>query len=193
MFQLFGDALGRCVVKNKVYNYLVGLQLFTAFIVGRVPIHCFRVLVYRKLLRISIGTGSSFHWRAGFYAPQKLTVGRHSIIGNDAFLDARQNITIGNNVNIGGHVQIYTLEHDPQAKDFGTKGGPVIIGDNAYVATRSTILPGVSIGTGAVVAAGAVVTRDVGAYEIVAGVPARKIGDRTRELEYKLNYHLPFQ
>jgi maltose O-acetyltransferase len=122
-----------------------------------------------------------------------LSIGRNSIIGNDAFLDAREGIEIGNNVNMGGHVQVFTLEHDPQARDFGIKGGPVIIRDYAYIATRTIILPGVTIGEGAVVAAGAVVTRDVEPYSIVAGVPARKIGERTRDLEYKLDYHLPFQ
>ncbi|MGO4784646.1 acyltransferase [Cryobacterium sp. W22_MBD10_FK3] len=102
-------------------------------------------------------------------------------------------IAIGNNVNIGGYVQIFTLEHDPQAEDFGVQGGPVSIGDMAYIATRAIILPGVTIGEGAVVAAGAVVTKDVPPYTIVGGVPARFIGDRTKKLEYVLDYHLPFQ
>ncbi|MFD7007657.1 acyltransferase [Rhodococcus jostii] len=102
-------------------------------------------------------------------------------------------ISIGANVNIGGHVQIYTLEHDPNALDFGTKGGEVVVGDRAYIATRATILPGVRIGEGAVVAAGAVVTRDVDPYVIVGGVPARPIGERRRDIAYELGYHLPFQ
>jgi acetyltransferase-like isoleucine patch superfamily enzyme len=180
-------------MKSRLRHYAVGFRLFVAFMVGRVPIHNVRLFAYRHLLQMAIGQNTSFHWRAGFYAPEKIRIGSNSIIGNDAFLDGRREITIGDNVNIGGHVQIYTLEHDPQAADFGTKGGPVTIGDNAYVATRSTILPGVAIGAGAVVAAGAVVTKDVPEFHIVAGIPARKIGERSRELEYQLDYHLPFQ
>lgn len=177
----------------KVHDHIVGLQLFLAFLVGRIPVHSLRIWTYRHVLRIKIGANTSFHWRAAFFAPQGLSIGGNSIIGNDAFLDARRGICIGDNVNIGGHVQIFTLEHDPQDSQFGIKGGPVNIGDRAYIATRSTILPGVSIGKGAVVAAGAVVTKDVQEYSIVAGVPARKIGDRSRDLNYKLDYHLPFQ
>lgn len=180
-------------MRVKLHEYIVGLQLFIAFIVGRVPNHKFRLWTYRRILGIDIGSASSFHWRAAFYAPQKLAIGNNSIIGNDAFLDARRGISIGNSVNIGGHVQIFTLEHDPQDPEFGIKGGPVTIGDRAYIATRSTVLPGVHVGEGAVVAAGAVVTKDVPPYSIVAGVPARKIGDRNQDLTYNLNYHLPFQ
>lgn len=60
-----------------------------------------------------------------------------------------------------------------------------------WIASRVTILPGVTIGEGAVVAAGAIVTKDVEPYSIVAGVPAKRIGERNKNLEYTLN-HMPF-
>ena len=133
------------------------------------------------------------HWRTVFFDPSGVAIGRNSIIGNDCFLDGRRSLRIGENVNIGGHVQIFTLEHDPQSPDFGVQGGPVVIDDYVYVASRATILPGVTIGRGAVIAAGAVVTRDVPPFKIYGGVPAREIGDRTEELRYRLDFHLPFQ
>jgi maltose O-acetyltransferase len=64
----------------------------------------------------------------------------------------------------------------------------VIIGDHVWIAYRAVILPGVTIGEGAVVAAGAVVTRDVEPFPIVAGVPAKKIGERNRNLDYQLHF-----
>nr|WP_277350429.1 acyltransferase [Rhodococcus sp. BL-253-APC-6A1W] len=133
------------------------------------------------------------HWRTVFFHPPGVDIGNNSIIGNDCFLDGRRGLKIGDNVNIGGHVHIFTLEHNPHASDFGVQGGAVNIGDYAYVASRATILPGVTVGKGAVVAAGAVVTKDVQPYRIVGGTPAREIGDRTSDLQYALNYHLPFQ
>ena len=79
--------------------------------------------------------------------------------------------------------------NDPE---FGVKGAPVIIEDYAWVSSRTTLLPGVTIGKGAVVAAGAVVTKSVEPYTVVGGVPAKKIGERSKELNYKLSSSVPF-
>ena len=171
----------------------LGLKLFLAFTLGRIPIHTLRLFGYRHIFGVKIGRSTSVHWRLVFFEPSGVSIGSNSVVGNDCFLDGRRGLKVGNNVNIGGHVQVFTLEHNPQAPDFGVQGGPVVISDRAYVATRSTILPGVTIGEGAVVAAGAVVTKDVEPFTIVGGVPARKIGDRSRDLDYVLDYHLPFQ
>lgn len=170
-----------------------GLRLYVAFLVGRIPIHQFRLTVYRRVFGVGIGRGTSIHWRTVFFAPEGVTLGRNCIVGNDCFLDGRKGIVIGDNVNIGGHVQIYSLEHDPQDPQFAARGARVAVGDRAWIATRATILPGAVIGEGAVVAAGAVVRGTVAPFTIVGGVPARVIGTRTTELDYELNYHLPFQ
>jgi len=107
--------------------------------------------------------------------------------------DARRSIIIGNNVSLSMGVWIWTLEHDPQDPLYGIKGGPVVIEDYAWISCRTVILPGVTIGEGAVVAAGSVVTKDVPPFAIVGGVPARVIGKRTRDLRYTLNFHKSFQ
>ncbi|MCY1673810.1 acyltransferase [Pseudarthrobacter sp. SL88] len=173
--------------------YLQGLKLWIGFMVGRIPIHAFRISVYRRFLGIQIGPASAVHWRLAFFAPRGIRIGRNSIVGNDCFLDGRLGLEIGNNVNIGGHVQIFTVGHDPSSPTFGTKGGAVRIGDRAYIASRATVLPNVDIGEGAVVAAGAVVSKDVAPYTIVGGIPAAVIGQRNRDLSYELNFHMPFQ
>jgi acetyltransferase-like isoleucine patch superfamily enzyme len=105
-------------------------------------------------------------------------IGEHSIVGNDAFLDGRHGLYIGNNVNIAAHVLIYTRQHDPTSPTFAAVEGPVFIEDRVYIGPRVTILPGVRIGTGAVVAAGAVVTNDVDPWIMVGGVPAKFIKQR---------------
>lgn len=173
--------------------YFQGLKLWIGFVVGRVPIHAFRIIVYKRFFGMRIGSKSAIHWRLVFFAPQGIRLGRNSIVGNDCFLDGRLGLQIGNNVNIGGHVQIFTVGHDPSSPTFGTKGGAVRIADRAYIASRATILPSVEIGEGAVVAAGAVVSKDVAPYTIVGGVPASVIGQRSRDLSYELDFHMPFQ
>ena len=67
------------------------------------------------------------------------------------------------------------------------------IGDYAVIMTRAIILPGVTVGEGAMVAAGAVVSKDVPPYTIVGGVPAKKIGDRAKSLDYVCDYYRLFQ
>jgi len=166
--------------------------LFILTMVGYVPIHQVRLLVYR-LAGVKIGRQTSFHWRARFYAPNKLKIGRNSIIGNDVMLDARKGIVIGDNVSFSMGVWVWTMQHDPQDPFYKGAGGEVMIEDYAWISCRVVILPGVTIGKGAVVAAGAVVTKNVPAYAIVGGVPAKIIGERTKDLQYKLNFHKAFQ
>lgn len=168
------------------------LLIFLLTVVGNIPIHRFRLICYR-LSGVTIGPNSSVHWRTRFYKPWKLKIGRNNIIGNDAMLDARNGITIGDNVSLSMGVWIWTMEHDPQDPYYGAKGGPVVIEDYAWISCRVVILPGVTIGKGAVVAAGAVVTKDVLPYAIVGGVPAKQIGERNQDLRYTLNFHKAFQ
>ena len=100
---------------------------------------------------------------------------------------------IGENVNISSDVKFYTLQHDYNSSDFKAVGAQVIVEDYVWVSVRAIILPGVTIGKGAVIAAGAVVTKDVEPYSIMGGIPAKKIGERNKELNYvPSNYRLPF-
>jgi maltose O-acetyltransferase len=155
--------------------------------VGGVPSHRFRNYWYRRA-GLSLGAHSSIHWRAEFYSPQTITIGDWTTIGDTAFLDGRSGLAIGDCVNLGSHVSIYTRQHDPDDPDFAEVGGPVTIGNYAWLASHCIVLPGVTIGEGAVVAAGAVVAKDVAPYTMVGGVPARYIRDRNRDLRYKLGY-----
>lgn len=104
-------------------------------------------------------------------------------IGPRVLLDARKGLKIHKNVTVAYDAIIWTLHHDMNSNDFHTIGGPVEIDEYAWICSRSIILPGVKVGKGAVVASGAVVTKDVDPFSVVAGIPAKKIGERKR-LEY---------
>jgi acetyltransferase-like isoleucine patch superfamily enzyme len=101
-------------------------------------------------------------------------------------LDARSGLTIGENVNLSNEVMIWSLHHDYNDPDFAAIGAPVIIEDYAWLCSRCIILPGVTIGKGAVVAAGAVVSRNVLPYTVVGGIPAKVIASRSSNLTYQL-------
>jgi acetyltransferase-like isoleucine patch superfamily enzyme len=119
-------------------------------------------------------------------APRKLTIGSHTNIGRYVHLDSRGGLTIGDNVNISDEVAIWTAEHDIQSPTFAYTTAPVVIGARAWLCFRSIILAGITLGEGCVVASGAVVTKDVAPFTVVAGIPAKVIGNRNRHLTYQL-------
>lgn len=155
--------------------------------IGHAPSHSFRNFCYRRAGLI-LPRSSSIHWRAEFYAPERIVIGEHTVIGDSVFLDGRAGVTIGANVNLGSHVSIYTLQHDIDSPRFAEIGAPVVIDDYAYIGSHAIILPGVTIGRGGVVGAGSVVTRDVEPFTLVAGAPARFVRRRSEELSYQLGY-----
>jgi len=180
-------------ITNRFYNYFLDFELMLLRWVGHVPSHIIRNNIYR-LFGIKIGRGSTFHMWASFFDPKNIVVGEDTIIGDHAFLDGRDKITIGSHTDIASSVMIFNSEHDLADKDFKAINEPVVIGNYCFIGPRVIILPGVKIGKGAVVAAGAVVTKDVGDFEIVGGVPARVIGERKlKELNYRLGRARLFQ
>lgn len=110
--------------------------------------------------------------------PKGLVIEEGCSIGPHVLLDARRGLHIHRNVTIAYDAIIWSLHHEMNSVDFHTIGGCVEIGEYAWICSRSIILPGVKIGKGAVVASGAVVTKDVEPYAIMGGVPAKKIGER---------------
>jgi acetyltransferase-like isoleucine patch superfamily enzyme len=96
-------------------------------------------------------------------------------------------LTIGDNVTISHQALLQTLTHDPR-DNFAVLARPVAIHDHAWIGARAIVCPGVTVGEGAVVGAGAVVTRDVPPWTIVAGNPARRIGERPRQVGSRTRY-----
>ncbi|MGH7245455.1 MAG: acyltransferase, partial [Candidatus Levyibacteriota bacterium] len=107
--------------------------------------------------------------------------------GEKAVLDVRAPLRIGNHVDIASEVMIYNSQHDVSDPFFSAIEKEVVIDDYVFIGPRAIILPGVHIKKGAVVAAGAVVTKDVEENSIVGGVPAKEISKRMlKDYSYKL-------
>lgn len=196
---------GRRTLSQKISNRLltIWLELVTGFLwwgVGEVPFHHIRRFFYR-LAGMKIGSGSTIHMRARIYDPRHIQIGLDTIIGEKVTLDGRQQlwgsqggIVIGNHVDMASEVMVWTSEHDIQSPTMAPREEPVKIDDYVFIGPRVVILPGVTIGRGAIVAAGAVVTKDVAPMTIVAGVPAKEIGQRQMtEFNYRLGRARWFQ
>lgn len=120
-------------------------------------------------------------------APWGISIEDGVSIGSRCLLDGRKGLTICKNAVIGYDAIIWTLNHDYNDINFCSKGAPVNIGAYSWICSRAIILPGITIGEGAIVASGAVVTKDVPPYTIVGGIPAKIIGQREKK-DYKYGY-----
>ena len=179
---------------RRAYNIIIDLELLILnFISCAIPFHSVRKAFYRAA-GVKIGKNSFIHMGVRFYQPSGVSVGEGTVIGDHCFMDGRASLKIGNNVDIASDVMIYNSEHDINSEGFDPLEEPVEIEDYVFIGPRSIILPGVKIGRGAVIGAGAVVTKNVEPFKIVGGVPAKEIGERkNKNPKYKLGRAPLFQ
>ena len=173
---------------TKISSFILGCKFFIATsLVANLPSFRLRHWYYRCILHYTLGKDSSIHMGA-FVTGQNIRIGNNVVINRRVYLDGRIGIKIENNVSISPEVYIVSMEHDPNDPMFATRGGEVVIEKHVWIGARAMIMPGIRIGEGAVVGACAVVTKDVEPYQVVAGVPARPIGQRSRQIEYRVKY-----
>jgi acetyltransferase-like isoleucine patch superfamily enzyme len=111
------------------------------------------------------------------YHPESLRLGSHIDIGEFTHIRASGGVTIGDRVLIASHVVITSRSHPTGLPRFGiTEDRPIVIEDDVWIGAGAIVLPGVTIGRGSVVGAGAVLRQSTGPGEIWAGVPARRVG-----------------
>ena len=167
---------------HKLWFYVLNRYL------SYVPFHFFRNFIYQNLFK-NIGRNNSFLMGLEVRYPSRISIGDNNVFNRHVLLDGRGGeLIIGNNVDIAQETNIWTLEHDVHDDFHKDTGGDVVIEDYVWIASRVTILPGVRIGRGAVVASNSVVTKDVPPMCIVGGIPAKMIGTRQSKLLYKKYY-----
>jgi len=171
------------------------VRYLTNSIIAKVPSYSVRHSWYRHAVGMKLGVGSAvlmdtYIYMRGRPRPDRpgITIGHHTIVNRACVLDGRGGLWIGNNVSISPGVWLLTDGHDLHDPMFPEVLAPIVIGDYVWLGSKALVLPGVSIGEGAVVAAGAIVTKDVSPYTVVGGIPARPIGERPRHLRYELNH-----
>lgn len=171
---------------RRALFFVLGALRFDRFI-DRILLLRTRVRLYRFACQ---GTPINFVPQGGYELTiegpiEKFRIATTSHLKSDVYIECSGGVTIGNYFHVGRHLTIYSSDHDYRAGDGIPYGEamiyrPVVIGEAVWCGANVTILPGVTIGDGAIVGAGAVVSRDVPAYAIVAGNPARVVGERDR-------------
>ncbi|MGP0036219.1 MAG: acyltransferase [Solirubrobacteraceae bacterium] len=175
------------------------LTYLTNYVVPHVPSFTLRHLWYRRVWGFQLGKDvgiymGMFLWSFGPRQTREdgVRIGQGSLINRGCTLDVRSGLTIGKNVSVSPEVMILAGSHDVNDPEFRQTPGPIVIEDYVWIGARAMILPDVTIGRGAVVAAGSIVTKDVEPLTIVAGVPAKPVGMRDpRATAYEFDGSLP--
>ena len=139
-----------------------------------------------RWLGADLGPNTFLYGESEYLTVEHLSIAGNVHIGRHCQIDARGGITIGRNTSIANHCVLITADHDTEDPDFPPRMAPIAIGERVWICSRALITKGVTIGDGAVVAAGAVVTKDVEAWTKVGGVPAKVIGTRNHAQTYEL-------
>jgi acetyltransferase-like isoleucine patch superfamily enzyme len=168
-------------IKIELYAWFEALL---GFIPGRIGKY-FRMIAYSLLFRNFRGKRFTIGESCHIWFPWCISVGHNSHVSRNCQINGPYpgDIQIGSNVMVGPYVMVTSVIHnfadiDIPMKKQGLSSKPVVIEDDVWIGGHSTILPGVRIGKGAVIGAGSVVTKDVEAFAIQGGVPARKIRSR---------------
>lgn len=198
-FMSFPFAIKWMIKKHFVYFLtlvkvkLFGLLRFRLFMYNHffnhIPIKFIRTWITKRY--INIGKHTTVRMNVEFMdasLKKNITLGNNCMVNPHVLLDGRTGkIKIGNNVDIARGSMIYTLQHDPDSDYFETKSGDVIIEDYVWLGSSVIVLPGVTIGRGAVIAAGAVVTKSIPPMCVAGGIPAKFIKERKSKLKYMIN------
>ena len=176
--RIYHKSMGNDMPKLQKAAYYA-VTLWGNRIVNKLPSRHIRKWFY-QLLGAKIGRACFPCRRVEVLLPKGLELGDRVSVGWFAELDARGGIRVGHDTNISSHVKLITGSHDIDDPDFTADFLPIHIGHHVWIGTGAMVLQGVTIGDGAVVAAGAVVTRDVAPWTVVGGVPAKAIRNRAR-------------
>ena len=169
------------------------IRYCTSHIIAHIPSFAIRHAWYRHVLGwyvapgVSIFMGQRVQMGGVRSSGRRVSIDRGTIIKPDCYIYTSGGLIIGQNVSISAGVWLVTGSHDINDPEFRDRYRPIVIDDHAWIGVRATIMGGVTIGRGAVVMAGAVVTSDVPPFAVVGGVPAQVMGERElREPAYTI-------
>lgn len=179
----------------KIKQLLNGWIMYSIVCLGKVPCQKYRLFILRHIYQMAIDKNVVIYGGCRFRAPWNISIGKGTIIGDGCSLDGRNGLVLGENVNLSTDVYIYTEQHDINDSYFesGNSGGSVSVGNRAWLSSRTTVLPKVQVGEGAVLASGALASKNLDAFGVYGGIPAKKIGERSHDLRYEFDgSFLPF-
>lgn len=167
--------------------YLYGLSRYISICIGKIPSHRIRHFMLKNVLLMQIHPDAIIYGGFEIRSPWNIKLGR-VVVGVNALLDGRNGIIMEDDVCLAQEVMIFTEQHDLNDEYFrcNQKGGAVLIKRHAWISSRTTILPKITVEEGAVLVSGAVATKNLLAFGVYGGIPAKKISERNNNLNYEL-------
>jgi len=161
-------------LKNRLARQVWTLVWLVLFRPTPRPLHAWRRFVLR-CFGASVGPSAHIYAGARIWAPWNLVAGRAASIADGAEIYNTSRIELGECAVISQGAYLCGAGHDYESWNFPLVSAPIVVGAHAWVAARAIIQRGVTIGEGCVIGAGSVVTRDMPAWTVCAGVPCRPI------------------
>ena len=172
--------------KDSIINLVFSIIWYSSNLISKIPSYQLRVFLYKNIFKMKIANKSSVYHGCEIINPWNISIDEGSIIGIENKIDGRGNIFIGKHVNMSHQVNIWTMQHSVNSPKFEGVIGSVSIGDYVWLGNRVTILPGVKIAKGCIISSGSIVSKDTEEYGIYAGIPAKRIAKRNKNLKYDI-------
>ena len=175
--------------KEKMDPYFYGWMRYQTIVCGKIPSHRIRNFLYRKVFCMQITKKTVIYGGCEIRSPWNIKADR-CVISTYCILDGRNSIVFEEDVVLGSGVHIWTEEHnvdDPYFSVLSQNKQGVLVKEKAWICSDSTILPGVIVEKGCVLASKAILTKSTEEFGVYAGIPARLIKKRNQDLKYKLN------
>lgn len=163
--------------KNRIARMIWGVVYIIFFRFSPKPVHAWRSFLL-KCFRAQVGKGVHVYPHVKIWAPWNLKLQDECGIANGAILYSQDKITIGKRSVVSQGAHLCAGTHDYTRQGFPLITAPIFIGDNVWIAAEAFIHPGVTVGTGSVIGARSVVTRNMPEWMICAGHPCEPIKER---------------
>jgi len=166
-------------LSNRLRRAIWGVACTILFRFSPRPFHAWRAFLLRAF-GATLGNDVHIYPKATIWAPWKLTCADGATIADEAIIYNPERITLGSHAIVSQQAYLCGATHDYEDQNFPLVAFPISIGDYAWICARASVQPGISVGDGAVLALGAVATQNLQPWTVYGGVPARKIKVRTK-------------
>jgi putative colanic acid biosynthesis acetyltransferase WcaF len=166
-------------LKNRLLRGGWGIVNALLFRTSPRPCHRWRAFLLR-CFGAELGENCHIYGKARIWAPWNLVCEDQATIADDAIVYNPERVTLGSHAILSQQAYLCGATHDYQDPAFPLIAFPILVGPYAWICARATVQAGISVGEGAVLALGSVATRDLDAWTVYAGVPARRVKQRMR-------------